>query len=199
MSGTLIAPPPSSPKNIPCPTSSSQVPPCEARPRPMPIMTAPKITGARIPKRSAIQPKASAPVPEPSHASEFANAAMERGLPKSVAIGLRATGAIRGAPYENVKMNSTIIAAYHDAPVSMLLAGPCGAAGLAGWSEDADTRGSFPTPYPPSRFTRHSASHTPRQGVRSGAAHQANAADHIIRCRFYLGRLVALPIGCRRR
>jgi hypothetical protein len=61
-----------------------------------------------------------APAPEPSQASEFARAGTERELPRSAAIGFRATGARSGAPYENVRMNRTTLAAAHDAFVSML-------------------------------------------------------------------------------
>ena len=122
MSGTLIAPPPSSPSSRPCPTSSSHAPPSEASASPAPSMAAPNTTVWRMPMRSAIQPKASAPVPEPSHAREFASAGTERVLPRSAAIGLRATTATRGAPYENVNMNSTTPAASHDLPVSTLWA-----------------------------------------------------------------------------
>lgn len=81
-------------------------------------MAAPKKTVGRMPKRSAIQPKASAPVPEPSQASEYASAGVERALSKSAAISLRATTTTSGAPYENVKMKSTMVAASHEAPVS---------------------------------------------------------------------------------
>ena len=94
--------------------------PIDASARPAPIMAAPNTTVRAMPTRSAIQPNAMAPAPEPSHASEFASAGIERALPRSAAIGLRATATISGAPYENVSMTSTTLAATHDAFVSML-------------------------------------------------------------------------------
>jgi hypothetical protein len=133
MRGTLTAPPPRAPNNRPCPMSSSHVPPWEARPRPAPIMRPPKITVARMPTRSAIQPNAMAPVPAPSQAREFASAGMERGLASSSAIGLSDTTDKSGVPYENVKMNRTTQAANHDALVSML----CTGGAVAGASRDS--------------------------------------------------------------
>ena len=94
---------------------SSHAAPCEARTRPAPIMQAPKITVARIPKRSATQPNAMAPVPAPSHASEFASAGIERALPSSSAIGLRETTTNSGVPDEKVNMKRTTPAATQDA------------------------------------------------------------------------------------
>ena len=116
---------------------SSHVPPWEANTNPAPIMTAPNTAVPRMPKRSAIQPNAMAPAPEPSHASAFANAGTERVLPRSAAMALRATGAISGAPYENVKMKRTTPAAIQDARVSTVgaaageSAGPFSVAGNA--------------------------------------------------------------------
>ena len=83
-------------------------------------MTAPNDTVGRTPKRSATQPNASAPVPEPSHASACASAGMERALSNSAATSLSDTTTTSGAPYENVKINRTIAAANQDAPVSTL-------------------------------------------------------------------------------
>src|SRR5262245_19182137 len=73
-----------------------------------------------MPMRSATQPEAMPPAPEPRQGSGFARAGTERELPRSAAIGFRATGARSGAPYENVRMNRTTLAAAHDAFVSML-------------------------------------------------------------------------------
>ena len=96
--GTLMPPMPASPTTTACAKTRSQTPPAAESAKPAPIITAPNMTVQRTPMRSASQPMAMPPTPEPSQAKEPASAGSERELPSSAAMGLRATAVTRGAP-----------------------------------------------------------------------------------------------------
>ncbi len=86
------------------------------------------MTVQRTPNRCASRPINMPPTPEPNHASDPANAGMERVLPISAAIDFRPTVAIKGAPNDMPMQMSEIVAMSQEVRESSNAA--------EGWDED---------------------------------------------------------------
>jgi hypothetical protein len=114
-----MPPSPIKPMNSPCPTHSGQGKPNVEIERPRPIIRAPQITVQRVPTRSAMQLIMMPPAPEPSQASELANAGIERVPPTSPAMSLSATAMIQGAPNAIIMVMSATEATIQESLVSI--------------------------------------------------------------------------------
>src|ERR1700742_492348 len=101
-----MLPVPIRPMNSPWPIHNGQGGPSVEITRPRLIIEAPKITVARVPKRSATRAIMMPPKPEPSQASELASAGTERRPPASLAMSLSATAEIQAAPNDIPSTNS---------------------------------------------------------------------------------------------
>jgi len=95
-------------------------PPLAASARPAALIAAPSTTVRRTPKRSAARPIMGPPSAAPSHDRDAHSDTIWRVVPSSSEICRSATIEMKGAPNVTDMMPSAVMAATHDARLSML-------------------------------------------------------------------------------